>query len=532
MLKNALRDPRDGQSGQALALGAGSMLVLALMLMFSFNISQAIHEKIRIQNYADAQAYSMAVQEARAFNYIAYTNRAMAAAYVSAMSLHAYMSAASSVPAMSQRAAYNFLIMAAIEFGLCCACTYCSCVQHCIEGIEDIGIAFDYFDMADEKADDVKDLESSFRFAMQMLELMINVIHFSQLSMLTRTSDVLLGTDGTISFQSKLKGQTGAERDTDEQYAPHASELPMGVGAYNVRELACAVEKPPLLDIAAIGCPSVDDENRAKVMAEVANGTRPEWPAERPFLPLLFLSPTWNIDFMTDVPDDGMSIALMHDGTAKLIDSKSTGQLHDGRSMRKGTTIGADDHGWVFSWKDHAAMMLPYEASIFSDENGGDHDPSDAHEDDHDFDGVNAGGGFSCLFQNNCFIKFRANDKKSADWGQPSVYAYTTQDLRLRGIGESAAKPWEITDSGELTLTHGAQGDATVRLAPGTGSAMSKALVYYHRLGDWKEQPNLFNPYWRAKLHPFDTLDAAIVLAAAGEVEWAIVSAIPTVPKN
>lgn len=531
MFKNTIEDPRQGQSGQALALGAGSMLVLALMLMFSLNVSQAIHEKIRIQNYADAQAYSMAVQEARAFNYIAYTNRAMAAAYVSAMSLHAYMAAASVVPVMAQRAAFNFLVMAGIEFALCCACTYCACVQHCIEGIENIMIAFDYFDMSDDKADDVKDLESMFGYAMMSLEAMIDAIHFSQQSMLARTQDLIMGFNITNhDFQATLKGSVGAELTTDNQFAPHATDLPIGVGLVNARELACAVERPPLLAAFAIGCPSVSRENRARVMTEVANGTRPEWPASRPFFPI-HLSPTWLMDFMFDIPDDGITVPLMHDGTAKLVEDTSTNQLEDGNQGREGKVMGADEHGMVFSWKDHAAMILPYSASIFSDENGGDHDPSDAHDGDHDFNGVNAGD-LVCLINTNCFIKFRADSDKSDDWGQPSVYAFTTQDLTLRGSGDAAAKPWEITESGELTLTHGAQGDATVRLAPGTGMAMSKALVYYHRLGDWQEQPNLFNPYWRAKLHPFKQVDAALVLAAAGQIDWAIVAALPTVPRN
>jgi len=31
---------------------------------------------------------------------------------------------------------------------------------------------------------------------------------------------------------------------------------------------------------------------------------------------------------------------------------------------------------------------------------------------------------------------------------------------------------------------------------------MSAAMAYYHRPGDWREPPNLFNPFWGAKLMP------------------------------
>ena len=32
--------------------------------------------------------------------------------------------------------------------------------------------------------------------------------------------------------------------------------------------------------------------------------------------------------------------------------------------------------------------------------------------------------------------------------------------------------------------------------------AMSAAITYYHRPGDWREPPNTFNPFWGAKLMP------------------------------
>ena len=38
-------------------------------------------------------------------------------------------------------------------------------------------------------------------------------------------------------------------------------------------------------------------------------------------------------------------------------------------------------------------------------------------------------------------------------------------------------------------------------------------MVYYHRIGDWSDYPNLFNPYWRAKLQPHDPGRVAAVMA-------------------
>src|SRR5690606_19690243 len=67
------------QRGQALVFSifAAILIIVALFAMYSMN-GQAI-EKIKLQNTADAAAYSAAVAEARDYNFSAYTNRAMVA---------------------------------------------------------------------------------------------------------------------------------------------------------------------------------------------------------------------------------------------------------------------------------------------------------------------------------------------------------------------------------------------------------------------------------------------------------------------
>ena len=84
-----------GQRGQVMPLAAVSVLVLALMVFLNMNILRSVHERIRLQNYADSRAFSMAVQEARTFNFFAYSNRAIAGAYVALGTLHAWESEAS-----------------------------------------------------------------------------------------------------------------------------------------------------------------------------------------------------------------------------------------------------------------------------------------------------------------------------------------------------------------------------------------------------------------------------------------------------
>ena len=65
------------EDGQILVFTALAGLVLVMMVVTIFNTGMVIGEKIKVQNTADAAAYSQAVWEARVLNFLAYTNRAI-----------------------------------------------------------------------------------------------------------------------------------------------------------------------------------------------------------------------------------------------------------------------------------------------------------------------------------------------------------------------------------------------------------------------------------------------------------------------
>jgi len=67
------------QAGQALVFVTVMVLVMVLAMMLTYNIGQLTNQKIRLQNTADAAAYSAAVAQARDYNFSAYMNRAMIA---------------------------------------------------------------------------------------------------------------------------------------------------------------------------------------------------------------------------------------------------------------------------------------------------------------------------------------------------------------------------------------------------------------------------------------------------------------------
>lgn len=85
MLTRTLRNSMRHREGQALVLAAVMVLVVTLAVVTTINVGHTIHERVRLQNTADAAAFSMAAMEARAFNFYAFANRTQVSHYVSAM---------------------------------------------------------------------------------------------------------------------------------------------------------------------------------------------------------------------------------------------------------------------------------------------------------------------------------------------------------------------------------------------------------------------------------------------------------------
>lgn len=78
-LDSSRMGPSASSRGQALILALISLVALVVGLLVLFNTGQVVSKKVRLTNAADAAAYSSAVQQARAFNTIAYMNRAVVA---------------------------------------------------------------------------------------------------------------------------------------------------------------------------------------------------------------------------------------------------------------------------------------------------------------------------------------------------------------------------------------------------------------------------------------------------------------------
>ncbi len=99
------------------------------------------------------------------------------------------------------------------------------------------------------------------------------------------------------------------------------------------------------------------------------------------------------------------------------------------------------------------------------------------------------------------YMKFlpKSND---AEFNQPDTWVWLHRDFDDISLGENDLNFTFRAAGGSATFN--GMHDAGI---PGI-NVISRGQAYYHRPGAWKEHPNFFNPYWRARLAPIgDKLD-------------------------
>lgn len=122
----------------------------------------------------------------------------------------------------------------------------------------------------------------------------------------------------------------------------------------------------------------------------------------------------------------------------------------------------------------------------------------------------------SCNSQGNLwpgmapFFKFRANKERTSDYGQPSTWIFLNKhhkDFQSKwGSHADGKAPWYA----KFTFTQGTQTASLDTTIGGSRNSylfeglnvVARGMAYYHRPRNWGEQPNFFNPFWRARLAP------------------------------
>ncbi len=482
-----LRRNRRLARGQTLPLACISLIFMALMTLLSFNIANVIHEKIRLQNYSDAQAFSMATIEARTFNYLAYSNRASAAAFVTIASLHGFYAVANTAPQLLKAAAMAMGIEALAELAVCVASWGTApCCSHIATAA---AMVPQFINDANDAEDTLEGWEQPFNRAVKGLWDAVQLIHLEQ--------EIVLG-----STAMKLQQGFG---DALKGTMRNAAQLPAGVGMLNMRNMYCSTEG----SMADMCSARTNETDRAKLFTEIINASRPRFSHHigqmgLDYLP--FIGQKWS--------DLTYSIPAFYGGEHALADDSCSPEVGAEGQLACGTVTPVV--GFVGSAEDLPGVGVMGGTEIYSDENGGDHSPSGAHSGQHDeFKGIPR-----CVQDKNCFVNFRGDPDDEKTWGMPSAFAYYQADLSLRPK-QASKRPWVLGDDGRISLDMGGEFNGEtgmLQMTPTrTGAAMSRALVYFHAPGKWARPPNFFDPFWHSKLHPFDTASMTQVLGASGD---------------
>lgn len=506
---------RVAKRGQALILGVVTLLVLALVVFITFNVTVSVQQKIRVQNYADSKAFSMAVVEARALNHFAYTNRAIASSYVGMANVHAYMSEAAMLVDLKMSAATIMSAIAAEETDQCfCCCTPFGCAPccftHCIHafeaGINAAGLTIDW--ISGKMGQKVRQLDQPAQQLMRALDAHVTALNGSQLAVRAGvTASLMSGSLGTL----KKDNMQGADNVTNDETA---------VSVFNAAQWNNIFY--------------TNTQLKRRIMAETVNASRQDFAWNRKGSPAiqrvlfnqlntlvkasLWMGPQgdWNV---IETPDTGFSAGGRTGFTDGNFPGEAGGMAFMARDApaqsTQGQTVNSYDWGMLEgSWRDGAsAGPLPAFSAMGPGEllSG----QTNRHRADLGildfFNRPHSGSQHSSpQLQLDRFTEF--NIGTSAPYNQPAVFAAVSTDSRVNEYGIRGRGTYEVAKDGTGTIHFNGTGSQNGELTLSNNQrtkAFAKALVYYHRIGDWSDYPNLFNPYWRAKLHPLTDTDLA-----------------------
>ncbi len=516
--------------GQAILLAVVGLLVLAIGMYTSYNLSRAVYEKIQLQNAADATAYSLATMEARTFNFIAFANRAQVANYVQILESQSILSSATFVEGFTawlgdylQAAGRSLKLLSYIP-GLGSLAAVGDTLRQLGEGLE-------------KAYDEVlkPGLEQMDTWQPQYVRLKTaeNQALLAVAAMLALSTELQLG-DGA--FHITQANDPGARRNW----------LSFILNGFNMVSYTTA------FDLASFG-----KEEPKRVMTELAHaarhGTAPNSPADF----VVARGPFAQIEGLLSAVSGGMDLGgragdrardrlgglfdLLNNlvpafvGTGKLLtsDGESTDLEDTARhnpdhsGLARGDAVTAKD-----TFKSDAILVPPFNrsgmvfASVTSATDQSRHcrykgKPSDygrawrifvlpfardfaCEEEDgrHRWRALIGEGGIQP------YLKFAPKlsgiSAERTSFNQPDVWVYLNKPSAAMALAGGKDLDFQISQGrrrAALDARIAEEGLLNTGLGEGL-HAIARAQVYYHRPGAWQEPPNFFNPFWGARLAP------------------------------
>ena len=533
---------RKGERGQAAVLAVIGLLILAIGMYTSYNLSRTVYEKIRLQTTADAAAYSLANLEARTFNFIAFSNRAQVANYVQMMEAQSILSSATYLEGTMGyfgdvfQSVGNSLII--LGWALVWVPEAGAALRETGEALKELGEALEEtYDLMELEVDVMEEWTPRYI----QLQTSRNLALFGVASLLTVTTAATVG-----------DGAGAIIRENDPK--ARRTWLTYALNVLNAASYLTAIDFNGV-NFSASGESSKDAK---RLMAEMVNASR--FGSQRS-LPPSFLVSRYAVDLLGGVLLDSVgdleeaegnipgsnglggivrtllgwltqpkaigTTKLLAASGAKIADLDDTANSAPQKSfLSTGEVLAAKDLTLLWGGSEFA--------SVRSSADEGRHcrykKPSNYGSALRIFTlifGSASAKGFKCHSENDeggnhrwtglfgvhpggiqPYLKF--NPKVSGlgaertSFNQPDVWIFLNKSAESMGLPGDKDLDFELKvgrQSAELDARIGEDGVFSTGLGKGI-NVLSRAQVYYHRPGAWTEPPNFFNPYWGARLAP------------------------------
>ncbi len=542
-LIKGLTRPRRNELGQAMPLAAVGVFCMVLGVLATLNLGQAVHQKIKLQNTADAAAYTLAAMEARTFNYIAFLNRAQIAHYNTAMVIQSYMTWVGFHVAMfatavdmlnivkqSVETGTKFPYPANIPYNVVIG--FISGLASAMSALRDVSVKA--YDIGDEVGHQIVEAMSIFNKATlwqsQLARAALLNVHI-----LTGMQNYIEKHDKDISFKNGksvvLNLLVNMALNSIEYY--NAFDNASGMNPYVYGLIRDIKRVSPNGDYTKHKDEGGEDAYR--LMAELCHATRtPKFVSDRQGadgntagLSFVAGSAMGQTKFTKDRKiSDNMIKGIGTEGNYPVADTLSSDTyLKSGGGSaplgivnvifvdskhKLGDAIAAyEDEGIHWKYKGDGTSGLPSPGKQIFAALGPPVIPPTLKETMEKKSGNAPWPGFAPYF------KFKPNKDRTADFGMPSTWIFLNKshkDFQTETASHSEGRsPWyanwswkQASGDGvfkEMKLDTTIGGKRNSYLFEGL-NVISRGQAYYHRPDNWNEHPNFFNPFWRARLAP------------------------------
>ncbi|MBI5549340.1 MAG: hypothetical protein HY901_36100 [Deltaproteobacteria bacterium] len=537
------RSLREDEAGQALVLGALSVLVLALCVLVTAHLGRAVDQRIQVQNAADATAYSVAVAVARSLNFTAWVNRAIVSQFVAAMAaqtlvamvdgLEAWLGSTSdmlqTLSSMACTLAQTFQACCPLVAACCGAAAFLRGLQPVLQSAATaLRSAAPVVRRISEAID-----PAIAAFVAGVAQLNKWGMAGAQKAMRDMTA-AALATTGREGLQGRI--MRGVAGRTNEEGIGLVYDAAMAANAESYLRLFDHEGSEKIDDPGHLRHPgnyhAEDRGQRAeRMMAEITNASRTgDADSER----------TWETNAGLDAKASGLLGATARLGRSlggtvvgaqtRLVNVMTPHRFTEAKGAQNFVfTSGRDttqstrgaamaspaaaqpgfSSPWLAgggrpvivsvqaTWDRAYRLHCRYDGRTLVSSPGC---PDRAEtrpvrcvsEPRHAFEGVTP------------YLSFDAQNDSQTLFNQRDFFAM------VHKAGRDAMLPVEVLKPGGQLSAQWAGGYRTELAVPTFGSGVLEGLngwarsrVYYHRPGHWTEPPNLFNPFWKAKLGPF-----------------------------